>query len=55
MQRRAMESLAKVSGKQLGTDLAAWKSYTRNYLGEGQEAIASQRGPAQVVPASGTY
>ena len=55
MQRRAMESLASVSGQNLGENVAAWKNYTRNYLGEGQEAIATQSRPSQVQPAGGTY
>jgi len=55
MQRRAMRSLASVSGQNLGDNVAAWKNYTRNYLGEGQESIASQNRPANVVPAGRNY
>jgi hypothetical protein len=55
MQRRAMRSLANVSQQDLGNNVVAWKNYTRDYLGEGQQAIASQTGPAQVVPAGGNY
>jgi len=55
MQRRAMRSLAKVSGEDLGDNVAAWKAYTRNHLGEGQQAIARQDGPAPIVPLDGSY
>ena len=55
MQRSAMRSLAQVTGRDLGENVAAWKGFTRDYLGEGEQSIASQQLPAEIVPAGGTY
>jgi hypothetical protein len=42
MQRRVVESLKAVSGRDYGNDMTAWRQYAASPVGRGEEPVAAK-------------